>query len=76
MEENKVNFLFDIFTHNHYHYNIYVYKQFYCCFREKLRLIFETTIVAPCSFTFKLYLNYYFPNEEYFNEYLNALIKT
>ncbi|XP_015377597.1 PREDICTED: uncharacterized protein LOC107171852, partial [Diuraphis noxia] len=44
--------------------------------KEKLRLIFETTIVAPCSFTLKLYLNYYFPNEEYFNEYLNTLIKT
>ncbi|KAL5245440.1 hypothetical protein ACI65C_012850 [Semiaphis heraclei] len=44
--------------------------------KEKLRLIFETTIVAPCSFTFKLYLNYYFPTEECFNEYLNTLIKT
>ncbi|XP_060878217.1 uncharacterized protein LOC132950696 [Metopolophium dirhodum] len=44
--------------------------------KEKLRQIFETTIVAPCSFTFNLYLNYYFPNEEHINEYLNTLIKT
>ncbi|CAI6347033.1 unnamed protein product [Macrosiphum euphorbiae] len=44
--------------------------------KEKLRQIFEATIVAPCSFTFNLYLNYYFPNEEHVNEYLNTLIKT
>ncbi|XP_022168526.1 uncharacterized protein LOC111032477 [Myzus persicae] len=44
--------------------------------KEKLRRIFETTFIAPCSFTFNLYLNYYFPNEEHFNEYLNTLIKT
>ncbi|XP_001946752.1 uncharacterized protein LOC100165382 [Acyrthosiphon pisum] len=44
--------------------------------KEKLRKMFEATIVAPCSFTFNLYLNYYFPNEEHVNEYLNTLIKT
>ncbi|XP_060851085.1 uncharacterized protein LOC132929621 [Rhopalosiphum padi] len=42
--------------------------------KDKLVRIFETTIVAPCSFTFNLYLNYYFPNEEHFNEYLSTLI--
>ncbi|XP_026820151.1 uncharacterized protein LOC113558801 [Rhopalosiphum maidis] len=42
--------------------------------KDKLVRIFETTIVAPCSFTFNLYLNYYFPNEELLNEYLSTLI--
>ncbi|KAL4131612.1 hypothetical protein QTP88_008904 [Uroleucon formosanum] len=44
--------------------------------KEKLKHIFEATIIGPCSFTFNLYLNYYFPNEEYVNDYLNTLIKT
>ncbi|XP_025202089.1 uncharacterized protein LOC112599402 [Melanaphis sacchari] len=42
--------------------------------KDKLVHIFEITIVAPCSFTFNLYLNYYFPNEEHLNEYLITLI--
>ncbi|CAH1737753.1 uncharacterized protein LOC114122247 [Aphis gossypii] len=41
--------------------------------KEKLVHIFETTIVTPCSFTFNLYLNYYFPSEEHLNEYLTTL---
>jgi len=72
MEENKVHFLSDIFSST----TIKILcKQFYCCFREKLRQIFESTIVAPCSFTINLYLNYYFPNDEQINEYLNTLIE-
>ncbi|VVC44689.1 Hypothetical protein CINCED_3A020094 [Cinara cedri] len=40
--------------------------------KEKFNNIFTTAVVTPCSFTVKLYLNYYFPSEQQFEEYLNA----
>ncbi|XP_050540847.1 uncharacterized protein LOC126905314 [Daktulosphaira vitifoliae] len=43
--------------------------------KEKLKEIFENTIVKPCLFTMNLYMNYYFPNEDQMKDFMENIVK-